>query len=529
MIRTYISGINWRSRTTMSTIGLIALALIAGISFRMMSGTEAAPVVEDSAREVTVARVSNLMNGGSALSVVAEVTSKSEAKISPETGGRVTRVRASLGQNVSEGQVLAEVENGSQRAAVLQAEGVYDAAKASLQKVQGGTRDEQLAIKQSAVDAARNGAVNTLLTAYASVESAINDAADPLFTNLTVQPQFNVVVTTDSQTKLSLENTRGLFNGIIAREAAQANSISASADVKTELLKTEEEVRQTRVFMDNIIKALNAAVPSAEITQAEIDAYKASVAGARTSLTASLGAISSARTTLETAEKSLEEGVAGAVSEDIAGAEAAVKQAQGAYNAALANLEKTIIRSPISGTLNNFTIKLGDTIAPQQEVAIVSNNTALEAVAYLTEEDKARVVVGQEVAIEHGITGTITKIAPALDPVTRRIEIRIGLPATATKVLTNGQSVRVELSKDENAAPVAVEGPLSIPIAALKMEASRTIVFTVADNKLVAREIQIGKLSGQYVQVVSGIDANTEIVTDARGLKEGDEVRVRTQ
>ena len=49
-----------------------------------------------------------------------------------------------------------------------------------------------------------------------------------------------------------------------------------------------------------------------------------------------------AKTEVVEAKKNLEQGVTGAQSEDVAAAAATVKQAQGAYNAALANLEKTI-------------------------------------------------------------------------------------------------------------------------------------------------------------------------------------------
>src|SRR6185503_17228632 len=55
-------------------------------------------------RQVEVARVSDLVNGGGSLSVIAEIESTSEAKISPETGGKVTRVRTSLGSFVGAGQ-----------------------------------------------------------------------------------------------------------------------------------------------------------------------------------------------------------------------------------------------------------------------------------------------------------------------------------------------------------------------------------------------------------------------------------------
>lgn len=508
-------------------LAAIVLVFVAFLIIRGMVSEEAA-VTDDSKRTVEVARVSELMGGGDALSVIAEITSVSEAKISPEIGGRVTRVRASLGASVSAGQVLAELENGSQRAALLQAEGAYDAAKASLQKIKGGTREEQLAIRESALKAAKSGAVNTLLSSYGAVQSAFRDDMDTLFSNPdTNRISFDVVTITDSQTKTTLENQRPPFTAMMNRHSTQSTSISESIDLKAELSKTEEEVRLARNFADLVLKALNAAVPDASVTQAEIDAYKAGVTGARTALTASLSAIAGARSTLETAEKNVEEGVEGAVSQDIAAVEASVKQAQGAYNAALASLEKTILRTPISGTLNNFTIKLGDTVAPSQQIAIVSNNGALEALAYITEEDRARVVVGQKVKFENDIEGTITKIAPALDPVTRRIEVRIGLPASATKSLTNGQSVRVELAASTTGESKPLSGPLSIPITALRLEADRSVVYVVVDGKVSARAVTIGKLSGESVQVTEGLSPDVEIVVDARGLKEGQEVQVQ--
>lgn len=478
-------------------------------------------------RQVKVARVSDLMNGGKSFSSVAEIISAHEAKISPESSGRVTRVNAALGDQVGAGQILAEIENSFERAAVVQAEGAYDAAKAALKKVQGGTREEQLAILQSGVASARGTAVNALLTAYATVDSAINDTADQMFTGVEGgQIQFTPS-TSNQQREVDLEQRRGKLVVVVNRQELSSKTVSVSSDLKRELQMTEDEVRETRTFVDILLAALADAIDSPTVNSSDISAYKADATAARTAQTSALSGITAARNLLQTAEKSLEQGEIGAQSEDVEAAKAAAKQAQGAYNAAVANLEKTIIRSPISGTLNNFTIKLGDTVAVSQEIAIVSNNNALEAVLYLSEEDRSRVAPGQKVSLEGNIEGTITKIAPALDPVTRRIEVRIGLPKTAIHALTNGQSLRVELESGQ-AAPKPVQGPLSIPITALKMESDRTTVFTVENDRLVAKEITIGKLSGDYVQVTKGLTAETEIVTDVRGLKDGDEVVTQT-
>jgi multidrug efflux pump subunit AcrA (membrane-fusion protein) len=52
-----------------------------------------------------------------------------------------------------------------------------------------------------------------------------------------------------------------------------------------------------------------------------------------------------------------------------------------------------------------------------------------------------------------------------------------------------------------------------------------SVVFTLDEQKkLVAHEIQIGALLGDRVEIVSGVSADMEIVTDARGLREGQTV-----
>ncbi len=485
---------------------LVALLLVGFGVYSSMSGSDAATAVEDTKKVVKVGTVESLMGGDTSLSVVAEIRSVNEAKISAESGGRVTRVRAALGDFVGAGQVLAEVENGSQRAALLQAEGALDASKASVPNT------------ENSLDAAKGTAVTTLLSAYASAEAAIHDTIDDTFSNPENTSRKFLVLTSDSQGKMELENARADLSAIIARHAALSSGLAKNADLTTELARAETELRAIRTYLDTMIRVLNAGIPAPEMSQTTINAYLSEATSARTSITTSLSSITGAQSALEVASNNT--GDSGGISASAA----SLKQAQGAYNAALAALEKTIIRSPISGTLNNFTIKLGDYLSPTQQVAVVSNNGALEAIAYITEEDTARVSVGQKVDIEGGILGTITRIAPALDPVTRRIEIRIGLPASATKTLVNGQSVRIELAKTGDVKKTS--GPLSIPITALKIEANRTIVYTVVNGILTAQEITIGKLSGDSVQVTAGLEATSEIVADARGLKEGDEVAI---
>lgn len=513
--------INWRSWKTWAVIGVIAVVLFA-IGRAFFSGEVASEPLPEKTREVTLASVGALTSNSAPLPVIGEVTSATEADIRAEAGGRITGVYAKLGDFVGAGKILAETENRSQRAALLQAEGAFDAAKASLSKVQGGTRNEQLAVLEAGYESAKGGAVTTLLSAYASVDSAVKDTADQMFSGIELgQVQFTVL--TSNQTRENdLESRRSALSPILVRQAGTSKNLNASVDLNAELDRTEKEVRDARTFIDILIAALNDAIPSDTTDAGDIAAFKAAASGARSSLTGTLSAITGARAGLETSKKGLEQGVTGAQSEDIAAAQAVAKQAEGAYNAALAMLEKTRIRTPISGSLNNLSIKTGDFVAPQQQVAVVSNNRALEILTYISESDRDTVVAGKNVLIEGKITGTITRVAPALDPVTRRIEVRVGIPADAA--LSSGQSVRLEIERGASEQIKAPTGPISVPISAVKIEATRTIVFTLDDGALTAHSVELGPLLGDKVQILSGIERDWYIVTDARGLKEGQAV-----
>ncbi|MFZ2556096.1 MAG: efflux RND transporter periplasmic adaptor subunit [Minisyncoccia bacterium] len=491
-----IRSIDWKSRRSILTT-LAIVAVLVAVSWSLFGDSPAEVIPEKQARTVTVQTVAELMSGNSSLSVVGEVLSKSEAKISPETSGRITRVNVSLGSTVGAGAILAEIENTSQRAAVLQAEGSLDAAKAS----QGG---------------ARGSSVTTILSAYGAIDSAVSDAVGHIFSDPESSEGSFIVSSKDTQALSDIERIRPTLTPILQRHEIASASLSDSSDIGSELALLETELREVRAYLDIVLKALNAGVARTDISAATISGYVTDVTSARTGVTASLSAIAGARATTENT------GV-------VTSSQASIKQAEGAYNAALANLEKTRIRAPISGTLNNFNIKLGDTVSQGQQVAVISNNGALEVVAFITENDRAKTSVGAKVGIEGGFTGTITRIAPALDPVTRKIEIRIGLPADAFKELTNGESVRVELMQSQS-TETKVTGPLRIPIAALKMEQDRQVVYTVnTESKIVALPVTIGKLSGGFIEISEGLTAETEILADARGLKEGDSVTVSNE
>lgn len=520
------------------TVGALVGILIVGGSARYLLSSPPATDVTDTStpRIVKVASISELSNGAIALSIVGTVTSQNEATVRAEKSGQLVRLNYALGDRVAAGATIGEMENQSERAAVAQAQASVDVAKANRAKVTGGSRVEQRSILEAqlinaeqALSGARNSALNSILSAYAAAESAVPGTADALFSNPKISPQL-LITTANSQYEIDAENQRSDLQSALSGQSSRSAVLTTNSNLDAEIATAIRELRTVRTFLDTIIAALNVAIPVSPYTESSIATYLASMNTARANVTSALSALSTTQDNLDAkraavtiAQKNLEQGVAGGQPEDVAAADANVKQAEAGLAVAYATLQKSIIRAPISGTINMLDLKRGDFVQALAPVVTIANNGSLEVLSYLTEGDAVAFTIGDTVRIDSGDIGTITRIAPALDPVSKKIEMRIALPKTST--LINGQSVIVTASRTQSTAtPVRI----TIPITALKIHVDVMTVLSVDDtNHVIEHPVTIGTLLGDRVEIRDGIDPLMRIITDARGIRVGQEVTVQ--
>ncbi len=521
-IREFFSGVftgfTWLGRKfgwVKVGIGALILVILGWTAVHFISGSAPAEVATSQMRTVELRSVAELSSNTTPLSVAGTVSSKSQASVRAEIGGQITHIYSALGSHVSAGQIIAEVENASQRASVAQAQGAVDGASAGA------------SVSQTTLAGAQQSAVAALLSAYGVTNKSIRSDIDPMFSNPEgTRPQFNVQ-SSNSQAKINAENGRSLLTPALAREAGKSSTLSSSDDLVAELKATQAELRVMRDFLDTVISVLNGGIATNGITEATIAGYSSTATGDRAAITGSLSALVGAQQAIETAQKSSSTG-AGVTS----ASQAALTQAQAGLAAARAGLEKTIVRAPISGTVNSFSLKVGDYLPAGAVAVVIANNGALEVTAYITDTDAREVAVGSRVSIETqngAVHGTITRIAPAIDPATKKIEVRIGITDGSANLL-NGQSVTVSL---ERITPVksstAASSRITLPLSALKVGADSISVFTVeaTTNKLVSNVVTIGTLLGDRVVIEKGVTADMKIVTDARGLQPGQQVIVK--
>ena len=529
--KTAIFFVWYKQQSKKRKLGIAAIGLVVVVAILKIVLGRDGVIAETKVtnRKVTIASIASLSNSDKGFPLVGTVTSLSEATIRSESGGKLTYVSKKLGDMVYAGGVMAELENSSEKAALLQAEGVYDQAKAarniaSLNSGQAGS---------SLVDT-KNQVLNTVINTYTTIEDAVRGKTDSAYTDPKFEQVKLLLSVPDANLTTSLEVKRKAIEKILVARELKNKTLTQNSDLSFELNSALTDAQIIKLYLDDLYTGYSKALPDSNFSQTAIDTGKTNTQTARQAVATTISAIVTMRTTLSASVTANQ--VAGADSQtqssgSLATADAQVKQALGAYNGALARLEKTIIRSPITGTLNSLSISTGDFITAFSQVAVVSNNGALEVISFVTDDDAKRITVGSPVTIDGTITGVITRIASAIDPTTKKIEVRVGIKDVKS-TLTNGQSVRILISQDKATQSTVTKksGPIVIPIAALKLTPRGGNVFTLsASNTLIALPVREGAIMGEEIQILEGLNGDEVIVTDARGLKEGQVVETDTK
>lgn len=515
---------NWYKeldRIKQSGVAFVILVLIIVI-VKSLSGQAQDTEITSLPRSVKLSLVSDLANNETSLPLLGAVTSTSEATVRAESSGKLNRVYKKLGDYVSAGSVIAEFENSGERATVMQAEGAYDAAKASrdISRINGTTANSSLSDVKTNV-------INAISSAYINMDDIIHVKTDSAFTNPRNQDAKFSVSVPDMSLVSSLEIRRKKIEVILVAREIRNRKLTQSSDLISELNIVQTETETIKSYLDYLATAYSKALPDTNYSQSSIDSAKAIIGGTRLTIAGTISSVVGARTALNNslAAQDVANKTYGGSDVNLTTSDAQLKSAEGAYNAALSRLEKTVIRSPINGTLNSLSIETGDFISAFTEVAVVSNNGSLEVLAYVTDEDAKRIQVGNGVIINDSIKGMVTRIAGAIDPRTKKIEVRIGI-IDKTVPLVNGQSVRLNITKAKQTITTS-SGPIKIPLSALKLTPTGTFVFTLSSTStLVAVPVKEGAIMGEEIQVLSGLTGNESIVVDARGLKEGTVVSV---
>jgi RND family efflux transporter MFP subunit len=498
-------------RRVISVVVVAFVLLVVGALF-LRGDRETASTAVTKLPLVTVATPSTLASSGS-VELIGTVDAVTQAKLIAESAGRVVSVNASLGATVAAGTIIAQIENASERAAVLQAQGVYEGALALAEQGTVG-----IAEAENALTATQNSAVATHGTAYTTVSGIVRTTLDQFFS----QPEGTIVglrINGRGYTSILNAGRVSLQSTLITWQQVAA-SLSPKDDIEAALASAQIHTTEVLAMIDIFLAIM--ADPSNDLTETEVRTYTSELNAARSTLVATESALRGATTQLVAAKDTVAKAKLGGGTNTgtASAAEAQVKQALGALRSAEANLAKTIIRTPITGTVNLLTVRAGDYVGQTAVVAEIANTAGLEVTTYISETEAANLTVGTVVTLGETATGTITSISPAISSETGKVEVRIG---SDSKTLKTGSTVKIRIATDT----IIDDSRVMVPLTAVKLTTDAAVVFTVSEtNTLTAVPVTLGAVSGERLEIVSGLTNDTAIVLDVRGRKAGEAVEV---
>jgi len=209
--------------------------------------------------------------------------------------------------------------------------------------------------------------------------------------------------------------------------------------------------------------------------------------------------------------------------------QALTKQAQANVDNIRTQVGKTVIVAPFDGIVSAIPAREGELASIGVTLVSIVDASDLKVKSYISEQDfslveKSFVAEGGDVLIDNEFKGTITHIAPSVDLKTRKIEVDIKPTDTNVKLIV-GQNVSVNLLAKQDSVSSSV---FILPLEAISISQEGNFVYEVDKNSVLEQKpVVLGDVTGEKVEVKSGLTQEMSIVSPVSGLKPGQKVTVQ--
>jgi RND family efflux transporter MFP subunit len=211
----------------------------------------------------------------------------------------------------------------------------------------------------------------------------------------------------------------------------------------------------------------------------------------------------------------------------VANAQAQLASAKSRHVSAQQLLDDTAVRAPFSGVINERPANLGDVVAPGTPIVTIIDPSSMQLEALVPSDQIASVRQGMPVKFNirgfpnQTFTGTIQRVAPTADIVTRQVAIFVQMPNVDGKLIA-GLFV-------EGRVETAARKGVVVPLGAVDETGPFPTVTRVSNGKAerVIVELGIRQSDKELVEVEKGISAGDVLITgSAKGVSPGTPVKV---
>lgn len=172
-------------------------------------------------------------------------------------------------------------------------------------------------------------------------------------------------------------------------------------------------------------------------------------------------------------------------------------------------VDNAVVKAPIAGKINNRFVETGALIAPSAPLFEIVDDSRIKLICNVPESKVKLLKVGQTVSVTGNdalgkeFTGTIKSIGVKTDR---------GLNYPVEVQLSSDPDLHVGMYLKANFVPAGEQTGILIPRKAVVGSVLAANVYVAKDGKAERREVKLGDMYGDRIEILEGLEAGEDIV-----------------
>lgn len=431
-------------------------------------------------------------------------TSQGRAVVTPPVAGKVTRIHVRVGDSVRAGQPVATLQSAD----LAQSSAGIIEAQASVLTAQAGVREakSQIDLANSKLKSARDTLrrqqefAKTGAFSQPALQAAQRELAD-------AEADLERGKQDQAVHQAQLERAERLYKQeLISRteleqarlEVATDKIRQRNAERRIELAKATYE-REQRIASQNLANAREIQTAEAEVRAATLEVQQA-----RIRHSSAVAGVASANKGLQAARA------------------AYAAQAGSSSRAGGGTLTVT---APIGGIVADLEATLGQAVERTTEICEIENLRTVWVVANVPEKQIALARKGARAQVTvtafpgRIFTGIVQVVGTRLDPKSRTMPVQI-LVENTSGALKADMFATVALGVGASTMALAV------PRSAIVEDGDRRLLYMAEESgKYEEKAVELGRIQGDYVEIVSGLEPGSKVVTKGAFVLKSEKVK----
>lgn len=429
--------------------------------------------------------------------VTGEVVPVDEVTLSFTTGGRIETLAAQDGARVTRGSTLATLDASEIEANVRQASADRAVAEAELIALAGTTET------QGEITATKQQVLTVLNKAHSVADNQLKTNVDTLFENpQSGRPQITPAID-DYFARQTIGQERVVLGRLLDTWKQELLSTTVETVGMIHLTTAYTNLEHVRAFFTSISQELSDAQTTNQVSEARLSEFRSLVAGARTAVDSVLDEVVGEQEALR--DVLAQDPVQRA---RVTSAVASIER----YTALLKNYS---IVAPFTGTVAEVYVTTGEVVAPNQPIASLVSDGAVELEVFVPEVNIAYLDVGDQATVTLDAYGNDFTLGATVTFIDSRATQKNGIVTYRTKLSFNDlpDAVRAGMTATIQIETVSRPDVLLVPQTAVTVTDIGTYVDILVGGEKERREVMLGMTDTRGgVMVESGLVAGDSVI-----------------